>query len=199
MMMPAERGTLRETKPSRKAAKVRSRAGTRSGALIEQGVQPASRETVIRYVSSKGVDHFILLVSKATPMQLVDVERRGVDGRFVKGLSAKIGIPAVRLFSMLGVPKATVEKRAATGGAIAGSGGQAAVAMARLIAKAEEIVAGSTAPGAKEFDAAKWLGQWLERPQPALGGRRPSELIGTPTGAEVVNRLLGAMESGAYQ
>jgi putative toxin-antitoxin system antitoxin component (TIGR02293 family) len=154
---------------------------------------------ILRYVPSKGVDHFVSLVAAATPMQLVDVERRGVDGRFVKGLSARIGIPAVRLFSMLGVPKATVEKKAAAGEAIAGSGGQAAIAMAKLIAKAEEIVANSTAPAARGFDAAKWLGLWLERPQPALGGRKPSELIGTPTGAEVVNRLLGAIESGAYQ
>ena len=117
----------------------------------------------------------------------------------VKGLAKRLEIPAVRVFEMLGVPKATVEKKAATGDVVSGSGGQAAIGMARLIGIAQEIVANSTANGARGFDAAKWLGQWLERPQASLGGRKPAELIDTPTGVAVVARLLGAIESGAYQ
>lgn len=53
--------------------------------------------------------------------------------------------------------------------------------------------------GADGFDAVKWLGQWLERPQPALGGRRPADLMDTPTGMEMVAGLLGSIRSGAYQ
>ena len=71
--------------------------------------------------------------------------------------------------------------------------------MATLLAQVEEIVGNSTSPEATDFDATKWLGQWIERPQPALGGRRPVDLISTPTGVEMVSRLLGAIESGAYQ
>ena len=82
---------------------------------------------------------------------------------------------------------------------VTGSGGQAAVGMVKLLAVAEDIVTHSTAPEAKGFDSAKWLGQWIERPQPSLGGRKPADLIGTPTGLEVVARLLGSIESGAYQ
>jgi uncharacterized protein (DUF2384 family) len=100
---------------------------------------------------------------------------------------------------MLGLRKAAVEKKALSGEAIAGSGGQAALVLAKLIAKAQAIVANSTARDAKEFDATKRLGRLLETSQPALGGCEPSKLIGTPTGAEVVSRLLGAIESGAYQ
>lgn len=103
------------------------------------------------------------------------------------------------MFGILGVPKATAEKKAATGEKVSGSGGQAAIGVAKLLAIAEEIVANSTAPDAKNFDAARWLGQWIERPQPALGGRKPADLIDTPTGLNVVARLLGSIESGAYQ
>ena len=103
------------------------------------------------------------------------------------------------MFEILGVPKATAEKKAAGGELLTGNGGRAALGIARLLGVANEIVANSTAPEAKNFDAAKWLGQWLEKPQPALGGRRPAELIDTPTGLDVVARLLGAIESGAYQ
>ena len=80
-----------------------------------------------------------------------------------------------------------------------GTAGQAALALTKLVALANEIVAGSTDPNAKEFDAAKWLGRWIERPQPALGGRKPADLLDTPTGADVVTRLLGSVASGAYQ
>ncbi len=76
---------------------------------------------------------------------------------------------------------------------------QNAVVMAKLLVKAQEIVNHSTSSAAKDFDTAKWLSQWIERPHSALGGRKPAELIGTPIGVEVVSRLLGAIESGAYQ
>jgi len=89
--------------------------------------------------------------------------------------------------------------KAAGGKMIAGGAGQAAIGMVKLLGIAQEIVANSTATEAKGFDAAKWLGQWIERPQPSLGGRRPADLLDTPTGVEVVARLLGSIESGAYQ
>ena len=108
-------------------------------------------------------------------------------------------VPTSRIFNILGVPKATAEKKAAAGELVCGSGGQAAVGTIKLLGIAQDIVRNSTAAEAKDFDAARWLGQWIERPQPALGGRKPADLIGTPTGVEVVVRLLGAIESGAYQ
>jgi putative toxin-antitoxin system antitoxin component (TIGR02293 family) len=147
----------------------------------------------------KDLDQFVIIVSHATPFELVDLERRGVESRILKDLSKRLEIPQMHIFEMLGVPKATAEKKVAAGAVISGSGGQAAIGMAKLIAKAQEIVANSTSEDARHFDAAKWLGRWLESPQPALGGRRPSELLDTPTGLDVVLKLLGALESGAYQ
>jgi len=154
---------------------------------------------VVAYRPGRGVDDFVQQVSVATPLQLVEAERHGVAGRFLKDLSKRMEIPATRIFDMLGVPKATAEKKSAAGEVLAGSGGQAAIGVAKLIAIAQGIVANSTAEDATGFDAAKWLGQWLERPQPSLGGRKPAELVDTPTGIEVVSRLLGSIESGAYQ
>jgi putative toxin-antitoxin system antitoxin component (TIGR02293 family) len=146
-----------------------------------------------------GLDEFVGRVSHATPFQLVELERHGVEGRFLKDVSKRLDVPQMHVFDMLGVPKATAEKKVAAGQVISGSGGQAAIGMAKLIAKAQEIVANSTAAEAQDFDAAKWLGKWLDVPQPALGGRKPSALLDTPTGLDVVLKVLGAIESGAYQ
>jgi putative toxin-antitoxin system antitoxin component (TIGR02293 family) len=160
---------------------------------------PQVLDVLTPYSTERGVDWFVSCIAEATPLQLVDLERRGVKGRFIKDLSGRMGVTALRFYEILGVPKATVEKRAKEGTEITGASGQAAIAMARLLAKVQEILAQSTSPLAQDFDAARWLGQWIERPQPALGGRKPAELIATPTGVEMVSRLLGAIESGAYQ
>jgi uncharacterized protein (DUF2384 family) len=85
------------------------------------------------------------------------------------------------------------------GALLSGNGGQAAIAVAKQLGKLKSIVENSASPEAEGFDSAKWLGQWIESAQPALGGRKPSDLIDTPTGLQIVTRLFGAIESGAFQ
>ena len=182
------------------------RAGARPEALpaVPSGdqatiVRRKGKAATIRYQRSRGVDAYVRAVASATPMEIVEIERQGVLGAFIKDLSKRMEVPTSRIFTILGVPKATAEKKAAAGELVSGSGGQAAVGMIRLLGIAHDIVSNSTAAEAKTFDAARWLGKWIERPQAALGGRKPADLIDTPTGVEVVARLLGSIESGAYQ
>ena len=169
-------------------------ASTKSGSVAQ-----SRRPTSIVYHRIQGVDDYVRAVAGATPLQMVEIERQGVMGTFIKDLSVRMGVPTSRIFTILGVPKATAEKKAAAGEWVRGSGGQAAVGMVKLLGIAQAMVANSTAPEAKGFDAAKWLGQWIEQPQGALGGHKPADLIDTPSGVEVVARLLGAIESGSYQ
>jgi len=164
-----------------------------------QEPRDGQQKSVIAYQPAKGVDAYVRQVASATPIELVEIERAGVQGTLLKDLSRRMEIPSSRIFAMLGVPKATAEKKAAAGEMVAGCGGQAALGMVRLLGIADRIVANSTAKEAQTFDSAKWLGQWIERAQPALGGRKPADLLDTPTGIEVVARLLGSIESGAYQ
>jgi putative toxin-antitoxin system antitoxin component (TIGR02293 family) len=160
----------------------------------------SAREAIaIAYDPKSGVDDYVRRVASATPMELVQTERAGVVGSLIKDLSRRMEIPSSRVFRILGVPKATAEKKAAAREMVSGRSGQAAIGMVRLLGIAQEIVRDSTAREAQDFDAAKWLGRWIERAQPALGGRKPSELLDTPTGVEVVARLLGSIRSGAFQ
>jgi putative toxin-antitoxin system antitoxin component (TIGR02293 family) len=179
---------------------------------LKQGARPkveSGRRTVgkrdgkmtpifISYNSREGVAKFVQKILGATPMQLVDIERRGVGGRLLKDIANTMDIPMSRFFKIVGVPKATAEKKASENQLIAGAGGQATLGMVRLLGIARSIVDNSTSDAACDFDSAKWLGQWIERPQPALGGKKPAELLDTPTGIEIVSRVLGAIESGAY-
>lgn len=187
--------------PKARPKSLRGRAGDEvrsKGHGIKKSAYARSARTLIAYNPGEGVGGFVKKIQDATPMQLVDVERKGVGGRLLKDIALKMGIPTSRFFNIIGVPKATAEKKAAGNQVIAGAGGQAALGIVRLLGIAQSIVANSTADEARGFDAAKWLGQWIERPQPSLGGKKPAEFLDTPTGVEIVSRVLGAIESGAY-
>jgi hypothetical protein len=154
-----------------KKAAARAVRARRAGAVAAQRGAAAATKGMVTYHSTKGVDDYVREVTRATPLELVEIERQGVLGSFIKDLSRRMEIPSSRIFTILGVPKATAEKKAAAGERVEGRGGQAAIGMVRLLGIAQEIVANSTASGSKTFDATKWLGQCIERPQPALGGR----------------------------
>lgn len=153
----------------------------------------------LSYLPKDGVRSFGAKVFDASSLEMVELERVGVRGSLLKDLASEMAIPASRLYQIIGMPKATAEKKAAANEMIAGAAGQAVLGLVKLLALAQSIAANSLAKEAKGFDAAKWLGLWIERPQPALGGKRPSDILDTPTGAAAVARLLGASESGAYQ
>lgn len=157
------------------------------------------REARIAYGPKTGLESFVQQVNEAAPMAILLTERAGVHAQLLKDLAKHMAIPASRLFSILGIPKATAEKKIAAGEAIAGQGGQAAIGLVKLLGQAEAMAAGSTAADAAEFDAARWLGRWIETAQPALGGKKPADLLDTPTGLDMVSRLLGSIQSGAYQ
>jgi putative toxin-antitoxin system antitoxin component (TIGR02293 family) len=185
---------------------VRTGYSPRTGAKVSVVLHKATKSSrigtdsyVIAYQPKKGVDDYVRQVAAATPIQIVEIERTGVRGSFIKDLSKRMNVPVSRIVHILGVPKSTVEKKAAAGEMVTGHGGQAAIGMVRLLGIAQGVVRNSTASEARGFDAAKWLGQWIERPQPSLGGRKPADLLDTSTGIDVVARLLGSIESGAYQ
>jgi putative toxin-antitoxin system antitoxin component (TIGR02293 family) len=146
-----------------------------------------------------GIDDFVRCIAHATPMQLIEMERSGGSAECIQHLSIHLRIPVMRVCEIVGAPKSTLQNRVAQGKPIAGIVGQTALGIAKLLSNAQAIVDDSTAAAAKNFDTAKWLGRWIELPQPGLAGRRPAELISTPTEREVVSRRLGSIQSGAYQ
>ena len=157
--------TRRATKalPQRRSAKkvaahqhVARRAG--SGAAVRYG---GLRDQARAATSARELKRYVGQVAQATPLEMVELERKGVAGPMLKDLSKRLGVPTRRMFEILGIPKATAENKAARGERVAGSGGQAALGILKLLAIAEEIVGQSTAGEAKGFDTAAWLGRWL--------------------------------------
>lgn len=67
--------------------------------------------------------------------------------------------------------------------------------LASLIAQVQTMIEESG--DSEGFDAAKWLGRWLDRPLPALGGQKPMELMDTPDGRALVHSIVARMQTGA--
>lgn len=199
-------------KPGAKPAKTpaRNRGGAREAArsVRDAAAYPApaaKRAASVREPAAEAwpapatLNGYVTYLREATPLQRVEAEREGVPARMVKHMASDMDLPAVRMFDILGIAKATAEAKAAQQARITGASGQAALGLIHLLGIARDIVDDSADPGAREFDAARWLGQWIEQPQAALGGQKPADLLDTPTGLNVVARLLGALASGAYQ
>ena len=156
--------------------------------------QSAVCQELAPYRSGTGVRSYLDKVRAAPPVQMIALERQGVSAIFLDDLARQLGLPRERLLHILGVPQSSDRRQN-----IVGAPAMAAIAMVSLMETAQHIADMSTAEEAATFDTARWLGAWIERPHPLLKGSKPSDFLDTPTGAKVVERLLGAMLSGAYQ
>jgi hypothetical protein len=167
----------------------------RSTAVVV-GRDAASRTSRSRRHGS--LDDLLEFLSHATPLELMEAERCGVYGKVVTQLSQRLGISEYRLLRIIGRAARKSGEVSATS-VINGSCGYATLSVAKLLLRAYEVSGNSTSTTSDRFDPARWLGSWLQVPQPSLGGLTAMDLLDTPTGATVVERLLGAIESGAYQ
>jgi uncharacterized protein (DUF2384 family) len=146
------------------------------------------------------VNSFRALLRTAPLTHRVRIEREGVPYQVVKGLIDEIGLSSGEFQTFVRIPKATFTKKMKDKSMFAGTTGQSVLGLMELINKVEDMIAAEHDNAeARNFDVEKWVGNWIQRPQPALGGLAPAELMDTPTGRASVMRVLGAIQSGAYQ
>ena len=173
---------------SGRRALVGSAPSAQARALIKQS----------RLSGVKSLVDFATNMAGAEPMDQVELEREGLPAVVVADLARVMALPRVRMFEMMNLPRATMEKKISDGEVLTGVANRRALNLLRLLAHAREILRDSTSSEAERFDVARWLGRWIETPQPALGGIKPADLLDTEIGAEMVERTLGAIRSGAY-
>jgi len=124
----------------------------------------ALEEKGLVYRPKQGVDDFLQRFKRATPDQLVQMEREGIAGIFLTDLSKRMDLPSTRVYEILRIPRATAARKNTAGAVIDGRAGLAAINMIKLLSIAQDVVDDSTAPEAENFDTLKWLGWWIEQP-----------------------------------
>lgn len=133
---------------------------------------------------------------RANPLDRIAIIRGRVPARYVVALAQSMQIPKERLYGALNLARATVDRRIQKRQRLSQEESERVLAVVRLIGQVDSMVQESGDPAG--FDAAKWTGEWLQRPHPALGGRCPSELLDTADGRALVADLLAQQQSGAY-
>jgi hypothetical protein len=139
-------------------------------------------------------------LAQADAATLAALADAGVPAVLARDLGRALDIAPRHFFrDLLGTNRSAAEKKSFTDAPLPAAAGRVALELLRLLSRAEAVAAQSRADGVRGFDTARWLGRWIEQPQPALGGCCPAALLSTPDGAEAVMRVLGALESGSYQ
>lgn len=122
--------------------------------------------------------------------------RKGVPAAQLAELGRAMAVPRDRLFALLQLPRSTTERKIRDKERLSPEQSERVIGLERLVGQVQAMV--EQAGNARGFDAARWVGAWLDRPLPALGGARPGELMDTIEGQQLVRRLLEQTQSGAY-
>ena len=126
------------------------------------------------------------MASAFTPSKLIAALRVGLPVQELMDLQASLKVPMEKLVPRLGISKATLHRRKATG-RLDPDESDRVVRFARLMGKAVEVL--------ESDDDAR---QWLSSPQFGLGGAIPLDYADTEVGAREVEDLLGRIEYGVY-
>lgn len=159
----------------KKASTVRARAGAVPG---------GSTGVVKRYLNKRKSRGRADGVS--TP-EVIEKVRAGLAYSELEVLQAALGLPMERLAALVGLSRATLQRRKKSDGALSAIQSDRVVRLARLTGKAVEVLE-------SEADAR----QWLTVPQHGLGGATPLDYADTEVGAREVENLLGRIEHGVF-
>ena len=132
----------------------------------------------------------------ATELERVTIIRQGLPANILVQISSALDISNDLLFSTLAFPRSTVVRKIQNNEMLSAEQSERVVGLERLVGQVEAMVEQSGNP--EGFDAGRWVGDWLQRPLPALGGEKPAEFMDTMEGQNLVARFLAQSQSGAY-
>lgn len=129
---------------------------------------------------------------QASAIERVKLIRKGIPASRVEDIKDALHVSRERLVDILDLPR-----QKPRGGAMLSAGqSERLIGLTCLIGQIVVIVSDSGDPN--RFDAARWVGEWLERPVPALGGAKPADFMGTMKGQTLVSGLLVQSVAGVF-
>jgi putative toxin-antitoxin system antitoxin component (TIGR02293 family) len=135
-------------------------------------------------------------IRRAEPGFLVEVLRYGVSPELFKRVAKDLGTDQKTFSRWTGVAIQSVHRKLQNDKPLSPSESERVLDVSKLIGEAQRIV--DESGNLEGFDAAKWVGEWVQTPVPALGDRKPAELLDTAVGAQEVLKVLQQSQSGAY-
>lgn len=119
-------------------------------------------------------------------LELADALRSGLSYRVVEYVMEAGILSAGELYDLVGSRRSITRKRKQQR-ALSPTESDRLVRVVRVMGRAEEALG--------DFDRAH---RWLRKPNRALGGRRPLDLLTSDIGSRTVEQTLGRIEHGVY-
>jgi len=113
------------------------------------------------------------------------LEGLGFDA--VESVKTHLALTDPEIARLLGIGEATLRRARASGAPLDPATSDRLYRLSKIVAVAEEVL-----------ESADNAATWIRRPQPALGGRVPLDLLVTQAGAEQVETLLRRIDFGVY-
>jgi putative toxin-antitoxin system antitoxin component (TIGR02293 family) len=133
---------------------------------------------------------------RASALQRILIIKQRVPASYVQTITVSMKMSKETLYGALNLARATIDRKVLKKELLNQDESERILAITRLVGQADSIVRDSGTP--EGFSAAEWVASWLQHPHPALGGRRPGELMDTADGRDLVTDLMARQQSGAY-
>jgi putative toxin-antitoxin system antitoxin component (TIGR02293 family) len=190
----------RKTRPTRPAAESARHSSRGRNAHIDTPNQHAKRQRFCTAIEpglpNWSADDLALCLYRTNRADLVKIVKDGVPAHFVEVLTERMAMPKDKFYRTIGLIRPTVDRKVRAEKTLNQDESERMIGIARLVGQAQSMVQESG--GSQDFDAARWVSAWLDRPLPALGGKRPGEFMDTAIGRSMVADVLGQQQSSAY-
>jgi putative toxin-antitoxin system antitoxin component (TIGR02293 family) len=138
-----------------------------------------------------------LALYHANPIERIEMARRGLPAFFLRKTADILHTSQDRLNQKLNIPRSTIARKESDDKPLSQAQSERLIGVMMLIGQVEAIMA-DAGDESVEFDAGKWVSEWIEEPLPALGNRTAGEFMDTAEGQQLVSRVLAQSVAGAY-
>ena len=159
----------------------------------DKGVDIESRNDVGMFDNSNNQQSTAIIVEKAakpewqmTAVEKMEMARNGVNKRDLESLKIKTNLDYDKLSILLATTRATLINKK-------GTENFSATLSERIIS-----IADLYSYGFEVFEDESKFKEWIFRPNLALGGKQPFELLDNQFGREEVKNLIGRIDYGIY-
>lgn len=133
---------------------------------------------------------------RQSPVEVIALVRQGVPAERLIEIGACLHRSKEWLFRTLKLPRSTMDHKIRQHERLSPDHSERVVGLERLIGQVQAMVEDSDATA--DFSAGRWVGQWLDRPVPVLGGAKPADFMDTLQGQALVSRLLAQSQAGVF-
>jgi uncharacterized protein (DUF2384 family) len=146
-------------------------------------------------LSYYGLDAFDpVKVYRLAPHDRIIASKAGVPAKHLAALASRMKISKETLIDMLRLSLPNREAHSKEN--LSPDESERVLGMEYLIGQVHTMIEES---GELEgFDAAQWLGQWMFKNVPALGGKTPASFMDSIAGQKILSDLLAMTQSGVY-